>query len=210
MLSSLKVLGLTLLALTFSACQTTPKQAPQVQPEVTIEPMPAPVAEVVDINRQTYEAGLAALKKNETAFAIELLVQATTSAPKLEFAFTNLGLAYFKLEDFEKSEQAFQNAIKANNKDSVAYNHIGIINRMHGDFNNAKTNYQKAISIDSNYADAHLNLGILYDIYLQDLKAALKRYEKYQLLTNNENKSVAGWISDIQRQLKSNKKKATS
>lgn len=208
-------LKIALITLFISACQSVPKQEEsQVQPEVTIDPKPITdaetEAEVIDINQQTYEAGIAALKNNETDFAIELLTQATTSAPDLKFAFTNLGLAFFKLEDFEKSEQAFQQAIITNTYDSIAYNHIGIIKRMNGNFASAKSNYEKAISIDNNYADAYLNLGILYDIYLQDLNAALKQYEKYQSLTNSENKSVKGWIADIQRQLKANKKKTKS
>ena len=195
------------LAFFISACQTVPKQeVSQVQSEVAIDPILIPEAEVIDINQQTYEAGIVALKNSEVDFAIELLIQATTSAPELEFAFTNLGLAYFKLEDFKKSELAFQKAINANIYDSVAYNHIGIIKRMQGDFVNAKASYEKAVSINRDYADAYLNLGILYDIYLQDLNAALKQYEQYQSLTNSENKSVKGWITDIQRQLKVNKK----
>lgn len=204
-------LKLLIIALFISACQTTPKQQeaklqPGVIQQQTVEPIAAPADKVIDINQQNYEAGIAALKNNEITFAIELLEQATTSVPELEFAYTNLGLAYFKLEDFEKSEQAFQLAIKASDKDAVAYNHIGIIRRIHGEFDKAKTNYQKAISIDDSYAQAHLNLGILYDIYLQDLNAALRQYQQYQSLTNGENKSVGGWITDIQRQIKSTKK----
>ena len=210
MLPSLRLLLVILLALTFSACQTTLKQEPELESEATVDPTPVPSTEVVDINRQTYQAGLAALKNNETDFAIKLLIQATNGAPDLDFAFTNLGLAYFKKNDFEKSEQAFQNAIKVSEKDSVSFNHIGILKRMKGEFSSAKTNYQKAISIDNNYADAHLNLGILYDIYLQNLNAALQQYEKYQSLTNSENKTVSGWIADIQRQIKANKKKTKS
>lgn len=206
-------LKIAFIAFFISACQTVPKQEePQVQGEANIDPIliPIPKSEVIDINQQTYEAGIEALKNNEIDFAIELLIQATTSSPELEFAFTNLGLAYFKLEDFEKSEQAFQKAINTNIYDFIAYNHLGIIKRMHGDFANARTSYEKAVSINSKYADAYLNLGILYDIYLQDLNAALKQYEKFQSLTNGENKSVKGWIADIQRQLKANKKKTKS
>ena len=200
-----------LIALFISACQTVPKQEePQVQPEAAVGPILIPEAEIIDINQQTYEAGIAALKNNETDFAIELLIQATTEAPDLNFAFTNLGLAYFKLKDFEKAEQTFQKAIKSNAYDAVAYNHIGIIQRMNGDFANAKTSYEKAITINNDYANAYLNLGILYDIYLQDLNAALKQYEKYQSLAISENKSVKGWIADIKRQLKTSKKKAKS
>lgn len=198
-------LRIAFIAFFISACQSVPRQQDsQLQSETTIDPVQISDTETIDINQQTYEAGITALKNNEIDFAVELLIQTTTSVPELEFAFTNLGLAYFKLEDFKKSEQAFQKAIATDINDSIAYNHMGIIKRMRGDFTHAKTSYEKAISINNNYADAYLNLGILYDIYLQDLNAALKQYEIYQSLTNSENKSVTGWITDIQRQLKVN------
>jgi tetratricopeptide (TPR) repeat protein len=201
-------LKIIFIAFFISACQTVPiQEASQVQPEATIDPILIPEAKAIDINQKTYEEAVEALKNNQIDFAIELLIQVTTSAPELEFAFTNLGLAYFKLEDFKQSEQTFQKAISTNIYDSVSYNHLGIIQRLHGDFANAKTSYEKAVSINNDYADAYLNLGTLYDIYLQDLNPALKQYEKYQSLTNNENKLVKGWITDIQRQLKANKKK---
>ena len=85
----------------------------------------------------------------------------------------------------------------------MAYNHLGIITRMQGEFQKARHSYETAINIDSEYASAYLNLGILFDIYLQDLKQALAQYEKFQTLTNNEDKTVAGWIVDIKRRLKS-------
>jgi tetratricopeptide (TPR) repeat protein len=100
------------------------------------------------------------------------------------------------------AEQAFQEAISRNNRDAVAYNHLGILLRYQGQFEEARKRYQRAIAIDSDYAYAHLNLGILFDIYLQDLKLALKQYQKYQALIGEEDKQVAGWIVDIQRRLK--------
>ena len=196
-----KILLVTFLAAVISACQSGPEIEPQVSTEPVVAQASEPV-EVFDVGQQNYEAGLDALKAGDTGFAIELLEQVSISAPQKEHVFTNLGLAYFKQENYDNSELAFQQAIRLNPDDAIAYNHLGIIKRLQGRFEAARLTYQKAIRIDSEYAGAYLNLGILYDIYLQDLELALLQYKKYQALTEGANHSVDEWIIDIQRQLK--------
>ena len=198
---------LTLLLL--AACQSGPKTVPE--PEPAVEPAavseasatePVPEVEPVDFYQQFYIEAVDSLRRGDTEQAIELLLQVSTDAPDKPYVFTNLGLAYFKLKKMDLAEQAFQEAISRSKADAVAYNHLGILLRYKGQFEEARKHYQRAITIDSDYANAHLNLGILFDIYLQDLKLALKQYEKYQSLIDAEDKQVAGWINDIQRRLK--------
>ncbi len=198
---------LTLLLL--AACQSGPKTVPEPAPAVEPAPVseasatePVPEVEPVDFYQQFYIEAVDSLKRGDTEQAIELLMQVSTDAPDKPYVFTNLGLAYFKLKKMDLAEQAFQEAISRSKKDAVAYNHLGILLRYKGQFEEARKHYQRAIAIDSNYAYAHLNLGILFDIYLQDLKMALQQYEKYQALIGEEDKQVAGWITDIQRRLK--------
>ena len=199
------MLALLLLA----ACQSAPKTAPDPEPVVepaavsegsTTEPLPEP--EPIDFYQQFYTEAIASLKLGDTEQALELLRQVSTDAPDKPYIFTNLGLAYFKLKKMDLAEQAFQEAISRSKTDAVAYNHLGILLRYKGQFEEARKHYQRAIAIDSDYAYAHLNLGILFDIYLQDLKMALQQYQKYQALISEEDKQVAGWITDIQRRLK--------
>ena len=198
---------LTLLLL--AACQGAPKNAPDPAPAVEPAPVneasttePTPEPEPVDFYQQFYAEAVASLKLGDTEQALELLLQVSTDAPDKPYIFTNLGLAYFKLQKMDLAEQAFQEAISRNNRDSVAYNHLGILLRYQGQFEEARKHYQRAIAIDADYAYAHLNLGILFDIYLQDLKLALQQYQKYLTLIGEEDKQVAGWITDIQRRLK--------
>ena len=189
-----------------SACQSTPPPSPtlEVVSEVSPEPTEVIVVEpLVDQNQLDYQVAIEQLKVGEIRAASQALETLINKAPELEYVFTNLGLAYFKQENYQQAEAAFERAISQNKTDAVAYNHLGIIIRLRGDFEKARKNYEKAISIDDEYAPAHLNLGILFDIYLQDLKQALARYQKFQALTNNEDKTVAGWIVDIERRLKS-------
>ena len=208
--STLAIVLITMLA----ACQGGPERAPEPAPEV--EPAPAvetapvseeaeaqPEPEPVDFNQQFYEEAVASLKSGKAGIALELLLKVSSDAPDKPFVFTNLGLTYLKLQKPELAEQAFQQAIKLNDDDAVAHNHLGILLRQQGEFEAARQHYQKALKIDSGYALAHLNIGILYDIYFQDLKLALRHYQRYQALIGEENSQVAGWIVDIERQLKS-------
>ncbi len=205
--STLVVVLIALLA----ACQGGPERASAPAPEV--EPAPAteeaaaeaqPEPEPVDFNQQFYEEAVTSLKSGKAGLALELLLKVSSDAPDKPYVFTNLGLTYLKLKKPELAEQAFQEAIKLNDDDAVAHNNLGILLRQQGEFEAARQHYQQAIKIDSGYALAHLNIGILYDIYFQDLKLALRHYQRYQALIGEENSQVAGWIVDIERQLKSN------
>jgi tetratricopeptide (TPR) repeat protein len=184
------------------AAPATEAAAVEVAPgsETTVEET---TPEAVDFYQQFYTEAVTSLKNGDTEQALELLIQVSTDAPDKPYVFTNLGLAYFKLEKLELAEEAFQEAIIRSNKDAVAYNHLGILQRYKGQFEEARNQYQRALRIDSGYALAHLNLGILFDLYLQDLKLALQHYQQYQALTDKEDSQVAGWIVDIQRRLKS-------
>jgi len=201
MSNCLKNLPVVFLGLAISACQSIPEIEPQVMPEPVAVGIPEP-AVVFDVDQQNYEAGMAALKAGEIRFAIELLERVSNSAPEFEHVYTNLGLAYFKQENYDEAELALQRAIESDPNDAIAYNHLGIIKRLQGQFDSARQTYQKAIQIDNEYASAYLNLGILYDIYLQDLEQALQQYKTYQALAGDNSSPVGKWIIDIERQLK--------
>jgi len=215
--NSRTILILTMLLL--AACQSGPETAQDPAPTVESVPVTEAAAveaapgseasaeeaapEPIDFYQQFYTEAVASLKNGDTEQALELLMQVSTDAPDKPYIFTNLGLAYFKLEKLDLAEEAFQEAIIRSNKDAVAYTHLGILQRYKGQFEEARNQYQRAIRIDSDYALAHLNLGILFDLYLQDLKLALQHYQRYQALIDKEDSQVAGWIVDIQRRLKS-------
>lgn len=204
-----KTLWLTLLLLLATGCSSTPEPVPQPEKEpVVVEAASAEEVvveeEPVDFNQQFYEEAVAELKAGETELALELLVQVSNDAPDKPRVFTNLGLAYYKLQQPDLAEQAFKQAVSRDDRDAVAHNHLGVLQRQKGQFESARDHYQRAIKINSDYASAHLNLGILFDIYLQDLKLALRQYQKYQTLVSEEDTTVKGWIVDIQRRLKTN------
>ncbi len=207
--STLTVVLITLLAACQGGPERAPEPAPEVEPAPAVETSPAsveaevqPEPEPVDFNQQFYEEAVTSLKSGKAGLALELLLKVSSDAPDKPYVFTNLGLTYLKLQKPELAEQAFQEAVKRDEDDAVAHNHLGILLRQKGEFEAARQHYQQAIKIDSGYALAHLNIGILYDIYFQDLKLALRHYQRYQALVGEENSQVAGWIVDIERRLK--------
>jgi tetratricopeptide (TPR) repeat protein len=217
------IIALLLLAL-LSACQSLPDPGTEVASEAEVsdnanemgqrnelEPVAEIVTEIepqaepepVDFAQQDYLLAIAALKNGDSAKALELLLRLSREAADKPNVFTNLGLAYFQLQQADLAEQAFAQALERNANDAIAHNHLGILKRRKGEFQDALLEYQRAIEIDTDYALAHLNLGILFDLYLQDLEKALQQYRKYMDLTSEENAQVAGWIVDIERRLKS-------
>lgn len=203
------LIGLLLLA----ACSSTPVPGPEPAPEAPATdagqaeaqdvPADATVPEPVDFNQRAYLEAIASLKNGNVDQALDLLLEVSREAPDKPYIFTNIGLAYLKLEQPGQAEQAFVDALEKDDRDAVAHNHLGILLRQQGNFAEALQHYRRAIQIDDEYAQAYLNLGILYDLYLQDLEKALRHYETYLSLTGEENPQVTGWITDIQRQLKS-------
>ena len=197
-----KLLLITLATFIIAACQSTPKPVPAPAPETMVVPEP------VDLNLQSYEKALSELKAGNTDLAIDLMENVIAVGPTYQYIFTNLGLAHFKQQNYDQAEQAFLLALESDDSDAIAYNHLGIIKRIQGKFDHAKQSYVKAIAFDPGYAIAYLNLGVLYDIYFQDLELALRQYKKYQILIGTSNETVARWIIDIQRRIKSKQAKS--
>ncbi len=200
--SRLAAIGVTLI---LAACASAPEPAPAPAPAPVTEAQAAAqaAAAAAEAEQKRYAKAIETLKAGKAERAVELLLEVSRRAPDQPFVFTNLGLAYFKLERFELAEEAFAQALARNSRDAVAHNHLGILERRKGQFEAALERYRSAIAIDRDYARAHLNLGILFDIYLQDLEKALAQYQKYQSLVPEQDKQVAGWILDIERRLKS-------
>lgn len=216
-MSKFPEIAVLIMVMLLAACSSLPDPAPMDEPpaaapeSATREPAaaepastaaaPASAPAPIDTNQQFYAQAVSALKRGDTDAALDLLLTVSRDAPDKPFVFTNLGLAYFELQQDEQALEAFQQAVSRNSRDAVAYNHLGVLQRRQGAFEAARQSYQRALEIDSNYALAHLNLGILFDIYLQNLEPALRHYQRYQALIGAENEQVSGWITDLERRL---------
>ena len=181
-----KVLVIILVTLLFSACSTTSEDSAS---------NPGP------ISNKIYAKAISAMKSGNPKSAQILLQKVIKQQPNHANAHLNLGIIFIKKNLLDDAEKSLQLAIKMEPNNIYAFNQLGFLYRTKGEFSKAKGSYDKAIDINSDYAYAHLNLGILYDLYLYDLKNAIKQYKIY-LDLSKEDKKVAKWIFDLERRYK--------
>lgn len=150
--------------------------------------------------RQRFAAATAAMAAEDWDTAridLEWLVE---NYPKLSGPYLNLALLHVAEGEPEQAETQFQAAIEANENNLVAYNQYAIFLREQGRFDAAETIYLEALAVWSNHAETHRNLGVLYDLYRGEHDKALQHYYRYQELTGNTDRTVAGWIVLLERQ----------
>ena len=160
------------------------------------------VAKVSARAKQDFDDALKAMEAGDDVRAEALLRRVSMQHPDLSGPYVNLGLLKFRSGKLDEAEKQFQQALKVNPRSAVSYNHMGIILRGKGDFKEARKYYEKALDIDPDYAFAHLNYGILLDLYIGELDNALGHYEKFQELSQAEDKEVEKWIADLKIRIK--------
>ncbi|MBF0452461.1 MAG: tetratricopeptide repeat protein, partial [Candidatus Magnetomorum sp.] len=75
-------------------------------------------------------------------------------------AIYNLGSAYYRIREIDKSIDAFQKALTLQPDQMDIYTNLGACYGKRGDLDTAISWHQKAIALSPDYADAHYNLGI--------------------------------------------------
>ncbi len=144
------------------------------------------------------------LKKGNLDLAYERFETIHTSYPQLVTPVINMSIILRKQKKYDDALAALLTAQTLAPEDPNLLNELGVVNRYLGQFADAKSNYQSAISIDVNFAKAHYNLGVLADLYLHDPELALTEFKIYQTLLAEPDKTVAGWIAELERRTKSN------
>ena len=205
---------------------STAQTEPAIEPEVVLTPLQQKAADlrarpnlylanpvaVPQTLRTLYSRAIEAKQQGELDKAEVMLNQITEQAPNLSGPWLHLGdIAVAKTDpqdDSKDGKQAretaiklYQRAIEANPYNYFAHNRLAVQFRDAGLFNQAQRHYQQAIDSWPGYATAYLNLGILYDLYLNNKRQALIQYETYQLLQDEPERKVSGWIADLSRQL---------
>lgn len=176
---------------------TVPAKAPEVDNRLA-----EAASKVKSQAKQDFDKALVAMKAGENAKAEALLRKVATQHPDLSGPYVNLGLIKFSDGKLEDAEEQFKKALSINPRSAISYNHMGIIYRGKGEFKEARRYYEMALDVDPDYANAHLNYGILLDLYLGELDKALEHYEKFQDLSDSEDKTVNKWIADLKNRIK--------
>ncbi len=149
-----------------------------------------------------------------------LLLMAKQNSEQAKVSFTQLSIQYPTMsvpklylgdialmeDDTAMAVTLYQQAIEINPDNYYAHNRLARLHRKQGLFTLAKQHYEAALASWPAFAPAHLNLGILLDLYLGEKAKARVHYETYQILTENNDRKIRGWIKDITMQLRRDRK----
>ncbi|HEB92426.1 MAG TPA: tetratricopeptide repeat protein [Gammaproteobacteria bacterium] len=190
------LVGVLMVAGLFVGCAAT---GPQEIEEKSAENAESAGPAVDPAASAAFDAALQAMANGKDVQAEKILLTMTQDFPQFSGPHANLGIIYFRAGKRDKAETAFLRAVEIKPENAVSLDYLGVINRDKGQFKEAAGFYQRAIKADPKYAYAYRNYGILLELYMGKLKQALAQYEKYQKLSNGEDKQVAKWIVDLSR-----------
>jgi tetratricopeptide (TPR) repeat protein len=151
--------------------------------------------------RANYQSAMSMLKEGRYEPGIALLLKVTEKIPALTAAHIDLGIAYARTGDLDRSEACLNNALESDPKQPAAYNELGMVQRRKILFAKARASYEAALAQSADFPYAHRNLAILCDLYLGDYTCAMEHYEAYNRIVPDD-AEVVKWIADLRSRAK--------
>jgi len=157
--------------------------------------------------KRKYQAALETMESGDDAVAAQTFEQFIDAHPHYPGAYVNLAIIYDRLDRPDDAYAMLETAKEIIPGYVPALNQEGLIKRRRGDFEGARQAWLEATQSDPEFANAWFNLGVLYDLYLQDLPAALDAYQRYQATVAGvqggaePDPEVERWIVDIERRI---------
>ncbi len=111
-----------------------------------------------------YEEGIRELER-----AVEIM-------PTFSSAYTQMGVAWYRLKKFEKAIENYNKADALKPSDAITLNNIGSVYFEWGKYAEASEKFKKAIQVDPRFVDAHMNLGSVYGT-LNDFGNAIASFQ---------------------------------
>ena len=130
--------------------------------------------------------GLILLEENNILKAKSSFEKAIKINQKFQDSYLNLGVCYYKLEDFDKAFKSFKYVYKENKNNISAILNIANLLSLKGKNLYAISLYEKILNIDSNNKIALSNLALSY-FRLKDLKKKKKYFRKSIEVNPNDN-----------------------
>jgi Tfp pilus assembly protein PilF len=146
-----------------------------------------------------FEAANTAMERREWPEAVAELEWLVENYPKLSGPSLNMALVYRQQGNMDEADNWFRKTLQINRDNLDAYNQYAIFLREQGRFDEAEKVYLQALARWEQHAATHRNLGVFYDMYRGDQTRALVHLQRYQELTGSSDRTVAGWIVDLQR-----------
>lgn len=188
---------LPLLLLVLTSCTAVPTQEP-------VSGKPAGVDTLgtsADRETELYRHAITELNNSQLEQAESELKTIIKTRPEFAGPWINLALIDIKKNNLDGAGRNLAKALERNPKMPQVFNVLGYLELSRGNINKAVDHYHQAITLKEDYAMAHYNFALLNDIYLQDIKAAIRHYKRYLELTNNQDKKTADWVLELERNL---------
>jgi tetratricopeptide (TPR) repeat protein len=152
--------------------------------------------------RKTYKEVAKLSKAKKYSVAISLLDSVQKKYPQLSGPDYQKARIYLNQGKLQQALTAVELSLKNNSRNYYSLNLKGVILKELGQFEQSREVYLTAIKIYPPYPNSHLNLGVLADIYMGELSLALIQYREYMKLVDNQDKTVANWILELERRIK--------
>lgn len=165
------------------------------------DPYQAQSVQVPAAAQRLFQEAVVAMQSEDWQSAGHTLTRLVQEYPKLSGPYVNLGIAYWRLGQLDKAEEAFATAVKVNPKNTDAYNQHAVLLREQGRFEEAEKLYLEALDVWPHNPQSHRNLGILYDLYMGKWDKALEHYQMVRRILPEPSQEIEGWIIDLQRRI---------
>ena len=136
-------------------------------------------------------------KKKDYKDCLKFLDVFIEKEQNLAEAYSNRGIAYAKLNKYERAIEDFSKAIALNPDDAEAYYNRGIAYAKLNKHERAIEDYGKAIALNPNYAEAYNNRGVAYaklnkyERAIEDYDETIKLNPNYAAAYNNRGAAYA-------------------
>ena len=114
------------------------------------------------------------VSQNNLKQAAKILEKASKQKQSAQ-TFSNLGMIYAKLEDFDKAIEAYRKALKIDPQRPRALSNLGVVYLKKGDEESAVRAFKHALNMDKKNISLYLQLAALYD-KRKDKENAIKFY----------------------------------
>lgn len=99
------------------------------------------------------------MKKAVMLEGIGYLRESVQIDPDNSDSYTQIGVAYYKLKQFDSASVNFVRALNLNPSSSTALNNLGSVYFESGQYEKALETYQKVLALFPNFVDSHVNMG---------------------------------------------------
>jgi len=178
------------------ACSSAPKKE-----VIVIDKAPSAVLTVLKpADQESYLAGVKFMQGKDYVSAANIFSNLLVSYPDLVGAHVNLAIINQQEGRVDLALEGYEKALEVNPNSLAALIQSAVIFQDKGAFTKAETKLRRALVLKEDSAVVNYNLGVLYELYLQEYDLAIKHYQAYIKLSQNEDvKTVERWIKLLER-----------